>query len=68
MTNRNPGKWKIMHQGCGGETYTRVYRLRDKNAVMHSGNIEFYGGIYDSDEEAQKIVDQLNSGELKPGE
>lgn len=64
MRSINPGKWRIMHQGAGGDIYTRIYRLRDKDAVMHSGNIEFYGGIYDSDEEAQKIVDQLNaSGE-----
>ena len=61
MECRNPSEWKVMHQAAGGETYIRVYRLRDKDAVMHSGNIEFYDGIFDNDRQAEKIAKELNT-------
>lgn len=34
-------KWKVTSQYVGGEKIYQVYRLRDINAVDHSGNREY---------------------------
>ena len=57
----NPSEWKVAHQYAGGETYIRVYRLRDKDEVDHSGNREYYDGIFDTDSQAEKFAKTLNS-------
>lgn len=58
--NKNPSEWRVAHQYAGGETFIRVYRLRDKDAVDHSGNREYYDGVFDNDRQAEKIAAVLN--------
>ena len=58
---KNPSEWRIAHQHAGGEKYIRVYRLRDISKPDHSGNREYLRDIYETDEEAQKVVDEMNS-------
>lgn len=59
--NKQPSEWRITHQYAGGEKYIRVYRMRDKDGIDHSGNREYLRDIYETDEEAQKVVDEMNS-------
>lgn len=60
------GKWCVTSQYIGDEKMYAVYRLRDVNAVDHSGNRE-YATDYTKDAEAVKIIAAaLNSGELQP--
>ncbi len=58
---KQPSEWRIAHQAAGGEIYIRVYRLRDINTIDHSGNREYLRQIFETDEEAQKVVDEMNS-------
>lgn len=58
--NANPSEWKVAHQYTGGETFIRVYRLRDKDAVDHSGNREYYNGIFQTDAQAERLAKILN--------
>lgn len=57
------GKWKVIHTYACGTTIIQVARMRDVNEVMHSGNLESYPHAFETDEEAQKIADQLNERE-----
>lgn len=59
--HRQPSEWRIAHQSTGEKILIRVYRLRDINGVDHSGNREYLRDIYQTDEEAQKVVDEMNS-------
>lgn len=58
--NANLGEWKVAHQYIGGETFIRVYRLRDKDAIDHSGNREYYDGIFQTDAQAERLAKILN--------
>jgi hypothetical protein len=58
--NKNPSEWRVAHQYAGGECYIGVYRLRDKDAVDHSGNREYIKGIFETDEEAEKTAAEMN--------
>lgn len=60
-SGKQPGEWRVGHQYAGGVTYVRVYRLKDVNEVDHSGNREYYDGIFDNDAQAEKIANVLNS-------
>ena len=53
-------EWKISHCHTCGETFIQVYRLRDVNGVDHQGNREYLSKIFDTDEEAQAVVDIMN--------
>ena len=57
------GKWKVMHNYAGGETFIQVSRVKNLNEVVHAGNLEFYRGTFKTDEEAQEVADRLNSEE-----
>ena len=61
MLRKNPSEWRVTHQYTGSELYIRVYRLRDKDAIDHSGNREYLREIYETDAEAQAVADELNS-------
>ncbi len=65
---KRPSEWRIAHQGAGGEIYIRVYRLRDISKPDHSGNREYLRAIFETDEEAQKVVDEMNSYSRKGGQ
>lgn len=56
-------KWKVTSNPINGTTMYAVYRLRDVNAVDHSGNRESTGGWTENREAAQTIADQLNAEE-----
>lgn len=55
-------KWKVMSHNVGGEMLYGVYRLRDVNEVMHSGNMEIRG-YYDEKAAAEAEADRLNREE-----
>lgn len=56
-----PGKWKVTMQFINGEKKYAVYRLKDVNAVDHSGNRQ-YATPYTSDEQyAETVAENLNN-------
>ena len=50
-------EWRVMSNPIGG-----VYRLYDKQKVMHSGNMEI-AGYYDHKEDAEKEAARRNAEE-----
>lgn len=56
-------KWKVTSNPINGMTMYAVYRLRDVNAVDHSGNREFAGEWTEHREAAQIVADKLNTEE-----
>lgn len=54
-------KWKVTMQFLDGEKMYAVYRLRDVNAVDHSGNREYASGYLKSEEQAEATACNLNS-------
>ncbi len=50
-----PGKWNVSMQYIDGRAEYIVYRLKNVNAVDHSGNREYFGN-YTTDEAAAKAV------------
>ena len=56
------GKWQVMHQYAGDESFIRVYRLRNVGEPMHTGNIEFQPDIFALDAEAEAKAAELNGG------
>lgn len=55
--------WKITSNLIAGEKYYSCYRLKDVEAVDHSGNREEVGKWYDTEEEARAVADALNKAE-----
>lgn len=47
-----------------GEKYYSCYRLKDVEAVDHSGNREELGRWFGTKEAAQVVADQMNKGTL----
>ena len=57
-------EWRVTCNFISGHGYLyQVYRLKDKDAVDHSGNREFMGPLYDEKKVAQKVADELNEAE-----
>lgn len=59
MTNKNPSEWRVSTNYVAGKTLYGVYRIRDINAVDHSGNRETRG-YYERKGEAERIARNLN--------
>ena len=57
-------KWKVTSNPINGTTMYAVYRLRDVDAVDHSGNREFAGEWTENREAAQVVADNLNREEV----
>ena len=57
-------EWRVTSNLIAGEKYYSCYRLKDVDAVDHSGNREELGKWYDTKEEAQAVADELNKGAL----
>ena len=57
--------WKVSSNPIAGVTKYQAYRIKDVNAVDHSGNREYAGGWFTDKDEAQKIADKLNEEETK---
>ncbi len=55
-------EWRVMSNPVGNEILYGVYRLHDKQKVMHSGNMEL-AGYYDCKEDAEKEAKRRNSGD-----
>ena len=53
-------EWKVLSNPVGGEMIYQVYQIRNPKEPMHAGNINTSGGLFDSEEEAQKHADTLN--------
>lgn len=64
LENKNPSEWKVSSNPVAGKTFYQVYRVRDIDAVNHSGNRETRG-LYESYEDAKKLADTLNAEEAK---
>ena len=56
-------EWKVTSNIIGGEKKYGVYRLKDKDAVDHSGNREELGRWFDERELAQAYADAMNESE-----
>lgn len=54
-------EWRAMSNPVGGNILYGVYRLYDKQKVMHSGNMEI-AGYYDCKEDAEKEAERRNAG------
>ena len=61
----NPSEWRVAHQYAGSIYFIRVYRLRDKDAIDHSGNREYIEAIFKTDEEAESFAASLNEHEYR---
>ena len=57
-------EWRVTSNLIAGEKYYSCYRLKDVDAVDHSGNREDVGKWYDTKEDAQAVADELNKGAL----
>jgi hypothetical protein len=54
------GMWLVTSNPLCGRTFYRVFRIRDTNAVDHSGNREYYGEYMENKAEAKELADRLN--------
>ena len=52
--------WKISSQYLCGRKVYQVYRIKDVNAVDHSGNREYAGKLTDDEVAALALAEQLN--------
>ena len=57
------GKWEVMNNPMMNPTPYTVFRLRDTNEVMHSGNIETVGEFYEKRNFAEALAEKLNKEE-----
>ena len=56
-------EWRVTANPVAGKMLSGVYRLKDKDAVDHSGNRETRGGYYEHREEAEHLAEVLNAEE-----
>lgn len=61
-------KWKISSQYLCGRKVYQVYRIKDVNAVDHSGNHEYAGKLTDDEAAAMAHVERLNAEERQNDE
>lgn len=54
------GTWKVTCNIIGDKRFYAAYRLRDENAVDHSGNREYGSDYLESKEAASDIAAKLN--------
>ena len=55
--------WRVATNHVCGEKHFQVYRFRRPGQTDHAGNREWRGGIFATEEEAQKFADVLNDAE-----
>ena len=56
-------KWKISSQYLCGKKVYQVYRIKDVNAVDHSGNREYAGKLTNDEAEAMALAERMNAEE-----
>lgn len=52
-------EWKVTTNYIGRNVY-QVLRIKDASKPMHSGNVEYSGGFFDTYQEAQEYANKLN--------
>lgn len=57
-------EWRVLTNNADGKLIYQVYRLRDKQKVMHTGNMEFSGGIFETKAAAEELAALLNREEI----
>lgn len=57
--------WKISSQYLCGRKVYQVYRIKDVNAVDHSGNREYAGKLTDDEAAALALAEKLNKEERR---
>lgn len=55
-------EWRVLSNYINGEFQYGVYRLRDKQKVLHSGNMEV-AGYYDCKEDAEQEARRRNEND-----
>lgn len=60
MIKKTVSEWRVTCNPVNGEYLYRVYRLRDVNAIDHSGNREFYGDYTTDKVAAEATAKKLN--------
>ena len=55
-------EWKVTTNYIGRTVY-QVLRIKDINSPMHSENVEYSGGLFDTYQEAQEYANKLNEGQ-----
>lgn len=58
-------EWRVMSNPVGDRMLYGVYRLYDKQKVMHSGNMEI-AGYYDCKKDAEREAERRNLKEKHP--
>ncbi len=53
-------EWRVLTNNADGKLIYQVYRLYDKQKVMHGGNMEFSGGVFKTKEAAKEHAAALN--------
>lgn len=53
-------EWRVLTNNADGKPVYQVYRLYDKQKVMHGGNMEFSGGVFKTKEAAKEHAAALN--------
>lgn len=56
-------EWKVAKQYYNNRAIFQVYRIRNVNAVDHSGNREYKDELFDDKAAAQAYADELNAQE-----
>lgn len=58
----NNSKWRVATIPVGDTTVYQVYRKRNRPGEPdHTGNREFWSGVFRTKEDAQQIADDLNA-------
>ena len=57
-------EWRVTSNLIAGKMYYSCYRLKDMDAVDHSGSREELGRWFGTKEAAQVIAEELNKGAL----
>ncbi|HIW37090.1 MAG TPA: hypothetical protein IAA30_08940 [Candidatus Treponema faecavium] len=58
-------EWRVLTNPVGtGKFVYQVYRLIDTQKVMHGGNMEFSGGVFETKAAAEELAALLNKEEI----
>lgn len=53
-------EWKVLSNPIAGVMMYQVYRMKDVDAVDHSGNHEDIGKLFKTKAEARALADEMN--------
>ena len=55
-------EWKVTTNIIGGKKFYAVYRIKNPNEPLHSGNIEYATEYMEDCTKANNIAEKLNKG------